>query len=115
MEVKTEQLGEVTVVHVSGKLNLEKNMSFREACLRSLSNQKIVFSLRHLQFVGSSGIQSFFRTLSEIHQKTSCEVKIAEVNPDFLRLLQYAALPDLEIMPSVETALSRFASLESSN
>ena len=115
MEVKTEKLGAVTVVHVSGKLNLEKNMSFREACLRSLSNQKIVFSLRNLQFVGSSGIQSFFRTLSEIHRKTSCEVKVADVNPDFLRILQYAALPDLEIMPSLEMAVNRFSSPESSN
>ncbi len=115
MEVKTEKIGSVTVVRVSGKLNLEKNLAFREACLRSLSQQKIVFCLKDLQFVGSSGIQTFFKTLSDIHQTRFCEIKIANVNPDFLRVLEYAALPSLEIMPSLEMAMSRFGFLESSN
>lgn len=112
MQVKMEQRGDIKVVHVSGKLSLERNQFFREACLKALSNEKVIFCLRDLEFVGSSGIQVFFRTLSDLRQTTSSEVILTDVSTDFRRLLDYIALPGLDIKPCLEAAVSLSGSLE---
>lgn len=75
----------------------------------------MVFCLQGLQFVGSSGIQTFFKALSDIQDSGRCHLKVSNVSQDFQRVLQYASLPNLEILPSLETAVSRFSSVEFSN
>ncbi|MBX2986550.1 MAG: STAS domain-containing protein [Bdellovibrionaceae bacterium] len=109
MITKVHQLGDVTVVQVSGQLNLEQNESFRHACLKSLQSQRVVFCLDGLKFVGSSGIQGFFRALGEVNDLNPHGVKISGVKQDFLRVLQYTMPAGLEIHESVDAAVSRFA------
>jgi anti-anti-sigma factor len=108
MEARLQKRGEITVVHISGKLTIEKNQPFRDICLKQFSKQKIVFSLDGLQFVGSSGIQSFFQTLNDVHQMNPYGVRIAGVAGDFLRLLQRTASAGVQIHADVENAMISF-------
>lgn len=109
MEAKLQRHGDVTVVHLHGQIDLEKNQNFRQFCLREFKEKKVVFSLDGLQFVGSSGIQVFFRTLAEIHAGSKHGIKIAGLKPDFMRVLRYAALPTLEVHETADFALESFA------
>lgn len=108
MEAKIQRHGDITVVSLSGRLDLEKNQNFRTVCLRKFLNQKTIFCLQDLQFVGSSGIQTFFRTLQEIHTLNKHGIKISGVKADFLRLLQYTAVSALEVHESTEVAVQSF-------
>lgn len=108
MEAKLQKLGDVTVVQITGQLSIESNVNFRNVCLRAFSHQRVVFSLDGLQFVGSSGIQGFFRALHEIHQGNRYGVRISGLKPDFVRVLQYTTISNLEIHESVETAVQSF-------
>lgn len=110
MEAKMRQLGEFTIVHLSGKLNLEKNQPFRDVCLKTLSDKRVVFCLDGLQFVGSSGIQSFFRTLSEIHGGNRFGIKISGLTADFVRIFQYTAVSGLEVHENLDNAMRSFSS-----
>lgn len=108
MEAKLQRQGEVTVVRLSGKIELETNHSFRDVCLRQFANQKVVFCMREVQFVGSSGIQAFFRALGEIHAGSRHGIKVAGVQGDFLRLFQHTGVTGLEIHESSDLAVRSF-------
>ena len=88
MKTMLSQAGDVTVVHVSGRLNIDHAGVFRKACLNQLSNKKIVFNLSELSFVGSTGIQSFFQIVQELHNLNTQAVKIVGMHQDFQRIYQ---------------------------
>lgn len=108
MEAKLQKHGDVTVVHLSGKIDLEKNQNFRTVFTKQFLNQKVIFCLQNLQFVGSSGIQTFFRTLQEIHSLNKHGIKVSGVKADFLRILQYTAVSNLEVHENAEVAVQSF-------
>lgn len=112
MEAKLQKHGEITVVQVSGQINIEANSHFREVCLKQLAHQRVVFNLEGLQFVGSSGIQAFFRALSEIHDGNRYGVRLSGLKPDFVRILQYTTISSLSIHENVDGALRSFAGEE---
>lgn len=108
MEAKLERHGDITVVHLRGKLDLENNLNFRSVCLNKFTQQKVIFCLRDLRFVGSSGIQTFFRTLKDIHARNKYGIKVSGLKADFMRLLQYTAVAGLEIHESSDVAVQSF-------
>lgn len=114
MQTTIHQVGEIAVVQVSGKLTLEKNEMFRAACLKRLHGRKVVFALEGLQFVGSTGIQIFFRTLADLHLGNPGGVKIAGLKADFLRLFHYTAPAGLELHPEIESALRGYSLIPAS-
>ncbi|WP_413291423.1 STAS domain-containing protein [Bdellovibrio sp. HCB337] len=108
MEAKFYQEGEVTVVALSGRLCIEKTPAFRTACLQSLKGKKVVFCMKDLNFVGSTGIQSFFQTIREFNQSKHFTAKISDLKPDFYRLLSFGGAADLEICENMAGALTSF-------
>ncbi|MGZ3744971.1 MAG: STAS domain-containing protein [Pseudobdellovibrionaceae bacterium] len=108
MEAKFYQEGDVIVVTLSGRLDIDKAASFRTACLQSLKGKKVVFSLKNLNFVGSTGIHGFFQIIREFNQNKYFSAKVSEVKPDFFKLLSFGGSMDLEICESVEKALLSF-------
>lgn len=86
MEAKLVQMGEVLVVNINGRLDIDKAHPFREACFKNLLDKKVVFNLQQLNFVGSTGIKSFFQLLKEVHTKNKFGVRIVGMAPDFLRV-----------------------------
>ncbi len=108
MEVRILLDGDVAVVSLSGRIEIEKAQSFKIACLQNFKNKKIVFCMKNLNFVGSSGIQSFFGILNDLNASNKMNAKIAGLNPDFQRLFSFTECSNLEVHESVEGALQSF-------
>lgn len=108
MEAKFYQKGDVTIVAVSGRLSIEKTPAFRAACLQGLKGKKVVFCMKDLNFVGSTGIQSFFQVIREFNQSKHFSAKVADLKPDFHRLLTFGGVAELEICDNTDGALRSF-------
>ncbi|WP_413587538.1 STAS domain-containing protein [Bdellovibrio sp. HCB274] len=108
MELKLVLDGDITIISLSGRIEIEKTQSFKKACLTTLADKKVVFCMKNLNFVGSSGIQSFFGLLNELNVEKQLNVKIAGLTPDFQRLFAFSQCPALEVHESIEGALQSF-------
>lgn len=108
MEAKFYQEGEVTIVALSGRLCIEKAPAFKNACLQGLKGKKVVFCMKDLSFVGSTGIQSFFQTIREFNQSRHFNAKISDLKPDFCRLLSFGGTADLEVCENTAGAVMSF-------
>ncbi|WII71129.1 STAS domain-containing protein [Bdellovibrio sp. 22V] len=108
MEVKLVLDGDITVVSLSGRIEIEKTQSFKKACLQNFAHKKVVFCMKNLHFVGSSGIQNFFGVLNDLNSKNTFNAKIAGLNPDFQRLFSFSECSHLEVHESIEGALQSF-------
>ncbi len=109
MEVKLILEGDITIVSLSGRIDIEKTQMFKQACLQTLSQKKVVFCLKNLHFVGSTGIQSFFSVLNDLNDKNMLNAKVASLNPDFQRLFNFSAFTKLEAHETIENALLSWA------
>jgi anti-anti-sigma factor len=104
METSIRRQGEWTVVKISGRIELEKAQAFRDACLKSLKNEKVVFELDRLQFVGSTGMTEFFECLHDIENMKGCGVKLVGLSSDFKRFVAFTKASQLKIHDSLEEA-----------
>ena len=82
--------GEVTIVELSGYLDFENANPLAEsigAIYKAEPLARVVINLRGLEFVGSSGISSFVKTLRSYN---TCKVKPSYVNvkSEFQRLFR---------------------------
>ncbi|MBK9322566.1 MAG: STAS domain-containing protein [Bdellovibrionaceae bacterium] len=108
MEAKFYQTGEVTIVAIKGRLEIEKTQAFRHACQVSLKGKKVIFCMKELNFVGSTGIHSFFQIIREFSTNNVHRAKVAELKPDFQRLWRSSDSGTVEIHESVSAALQSF-------
>lgn len=108
MEAKLSKVGEVTLLSLVGRLELEKAQKLKQICEASLAKDKLVFCMKELSFVGSSGIQYFFQFVREINKANPNGVKIAGLSPDFKRLLYYKSEELIEIHENVDGAVRSF-------
>ena len=108
MEVKIVLDGDIAVVSLSGRIEIEKTQSFKKACLQNFSEKKVVFCMKNISFVGSSGIQNFFGVLNDLNSNQKLNAKIAGLSPDFQRLFKFSECSNLEVHESIEGALQSF-------
>ncbi|KHD87325.1 MAG: anti-sigma factor antagonist [Bdellovibrio sp. ArHS] len=108
MQVKLVLDGDIAVVSLSGRVEIEKTLSFKKACLQNFSDKKVVFCMKNLSFVGSSGIQNLFNVLNDLNSNRKLNAKIAGLNPDFQRLFSFSECSSLEVHESIEGALQSF-------
>ncbi|XGC79421.1 STAS domain-containing protein [Bdellovibrio bacteriovorus] len=108
MNVKILLDGEIAVVSLSGRIEIEKTHAFKNACLQNFSDKKVVFCMKNLNFVGSSGIQNFFGVLNDLNSNKKLNAKIAGLTPDFQRLFSFSGCSALEVHESIEGALQSF-------
>ncbi len=108
MNAQMSLQNDVTVISLSGRIDIEKAAFLRSSCIKQFQNKKVVFCLNALHFVGSSGIQTLFQMMEELKASCGCEVKMAGLNPDFQRLWQYGQRASLEIHDNIEKAIGSF-------
>ena len=108
MEAKFYQSGEITVVALSGRLQIEKTQAFKQACVGSLKGRKVVFCMKNLHFVGSTGIQSYFQIIREFSANNDHRAKVADLKPDFQRLWLFSPSQDVEMFENLAGALASF-------
>jgi anti-anti-sigma factor len=101
--------GEVLVVELKGRLNHEMSGTFRKTCLERLLTERVVFDLRHLNFVGSLGLKDFVDTLDHMAQKTQLGVRFCGLSSEFRRLFDASGIPSLNIFENSDKAVQSFA------
>jgi anti-anti-sigma factor len=108
MDAKVENIEGVFVVTLEGQLNFETADSLKRECLKKFNEQRIIFNLKNLSFVGSSGITPFMDLLSQLSRQRGRDLKLCSVSSEFMRLFQSGDFNGLEIYENAEQAKRAF-------
>lgn len=108
MQAKLEKKEDVTIVHLSGRIDYESADRFKETCIKMLMDQKLIFNLENLSFVGSSGITPFVETMSVLSQQNNGQVKFCRVSIEFKKIFESCPLKYCELYDDVDTARIAF-------
>ncbi|MCC6277387.1 MAG: STAS domain-containing protein [Oligoflexia bacterium] len=108
MQAKIRKDGDVTVVDLSGRLDFESAEPFRETCQDLLLNSKVVFNLKDLNFVGSSGLGSFVNTLREFSQSNPVAPRFCHVRSEFKKLFDATGPEHFKVYDDENTAVTSF-------
>ena len=108
MQAKIRKDGDVTVVELSGRLDFETAEPFRETCQDVLINNKVVFNLAELSFVGSSGIGNFINTLKDFAKNNPVPPKFCYVRSEFKKIFSSGDESQFQIFEDENTALQSF-------
>ncbi|MCB0350854.1 MAG: STAS domain-containing protein [Bdellovibrionales bacterium] len=110
MEAKVENREGIFVVSLIGKMDFESADSLKSNCIKTFSNQAVIFNLQNLNFVGSSGITPFLELLSELSRSSGPKFKICSVGAEFLRMFEAGTVDGIEIYRDVHDACRAFRS-----
>ncbi len=110
MVAKLSWYGDIMIVGLQGQLNFESANQFKKKSQRHFAQNKVIFSLKNLNFVGSTGVQDFVRALAELSEKNPYGLGIAEARTEYERLLEPYQGHSLVIFKSLDLA-KRFFSL----
>lgn len=94
----------VMIVHLSGYINFETVPPLRKACEKLLDCPKVIFNLRELSFVGSSGITGFVEILKEFSQNRNQPLKICAASSEFQRVFRSGFLTEMQFFESEDLA-----------
>lgn len=108
MEAKISVAGDVTVVALSGYLNFETTTPFKKTCFESLLNKRVIFDLRGLNFVGSSGLTTFVEILYAFKKQNELPVKFCGLSNEFRRLFWASEMGDIEVYEDQHLAHASF-------
>ena len=98
----------VVVVELKGRLNFETTEPFRRTCVQRLLQEKVIFDLKNLHFVGSLGLKDFVETLDYMAQRSPAGVRFCGVSSEFRRLFEATGLAGQTLFDSREKALQSF-------
>ena len=105
MEANFAVFSGVVVVELKGRLDFETSEPFRRTCLERLAQEKVVFDLRHLNFVGSLGLKDFVDTLESLSRRSTDGVRFCGVSSEFRRLFEASGLAGTEFFENREKAI----------
>ncbi|MEW6057007.1 MAG: STAS domain-containing protein [Bdellovibrionota bacterium] len=79
------------IVSLEGHLDFETTDSFRQNLLKleeeAAKNQRVIFDLSDLHFVGSSGISAFIQALREFNSRAATKPRYTNVKNEFKRII----------------------------
>jgi anti-anti-sigma factor len=110
MQARVAREGEIVVIHLEGRVDVETAEPFRKACLGQLLGSKVVFDFRSLSFVGSSGILPFLETMQEFSNRNSVGFKFSGVGTEFKKVFAATTLNVIEIFDTHQQAVDSFLS-----
>ena len=105
MKANINQKKGAVVIDVQGSLTVNDADHLEFVCSKKLKKKKVVFNLKDLSFVGSSGISIFYKTLNNVNKNNS--LKICCVSSEFQRIFDSEGL-DFSVYNSEEEALASF-------
>lgn len=95
MKTKVKQLDDSVIIAMDGNLDYEIQDPLRESLDDVLANsqkdatpKKIIFDLKGLEFVGSSGITNFIQTLKDFNDKAKIKPTYTNVKSEFKRMIR---------------------------
>jgi anti-sigma B factor antagonist len=101
MQNTTRQVGDVTVLDISGRITLgEGNVMLREIVRELIDNgnRKIVLNLAEVQYVDSSGLGELVKTHTTVRNRSG-QLRLVNLNKrihDLLQMTRLAAVFDIE-------------------
>ena len=101
---------DVLIVTLEGALSFESASKFRKKAYRHFSQNKVIFSLKRLDFVGSTGIKDFVAIVVDLSDKNPFGLGVAEAKSEFEILLTPHAGHSLVMFKTLDMA-KRFFSL----
>lgn len=107
MKAQVHKKNGISIINISGKLEMDKAEPLKKVCLDEFSGQNVIFSLNELNFVGSSGIKTFFQIFRELKDENS-HLKFVGLNSDFIRLIELTEDHSFEIYESIDMAINSF-------
>jgi anti-anti-sigma factor len=108
MQASVTREGEIVILHLSGRVDVETAEPFRKVCLGQLLGNKVVFDFRSLGFVGSSGILPFLETLQEFANRNSPGVKFSGAGVEFKKVFAATTLNVIENFETHQLATHAF-------
>lgn len=109
MQAFVNREGDVVVVELSGRVDVETAGPFREIILRKFSGQKLVFDFQKLGFVGSSGILPFLETLQRFSEANPEKLKFSSVGVEFRRVFAATPLNTVKVYETSDLAMHSYA------
>ena len=104
--VDTEKKGEVIVLRISGRLEINQALELEEVINGHINNggKFFIFDLGDVHYLSSSGIRVFIATLRQL-KDSSGRLILANLSPNVIKTLKIVELDGLfEIMNNVEDA-----------
>lgn len=95
------EVGDLTVVEVSGRIEPDQNKPFRDICEKKLKNKKVVFCLGQLNFTASANILTFFESIQMIS-----DARLVGLKEDFYRLLDLKGITGIKSFGSLSEAVN---------
>lgn len=111
MKALIRQEGDVFVIHLKGKVDFDSTEPFRNTVLSHLTNQKVVFNLHELDFVGSNGITPFVETLVELSHIGESAIHFCNMSTEFQRIFEASGIRGLKIFEDEVAARNSFFAL----
>ena len=108
MQARVSNEGEVVVVHLLGRIDMESADGFRRVCLEKFAQSQVVFNFADLSFVGSSGILPFLETMNAFKKANTRGFKFSNVGIEFRRLFAATPLHDVLIFENFQLASRSF-------
>lgn len=109
LKAQVTTTGEVTVMEVAGKLNHESQKMLQDNIEQLMRDGKqVVLDIEGLDFVGSSGITSFFRSLKETGDRTGIRPRFCNVSLEFRRIMDAYNLDETMIHDNRVDAVRSF-------
>lgn len=94
------EVGDLTVVELSGRIEPDQNKPFRDICEKKLKNKKVVFCLEQLNFTASANILTFFESIQMIE-----DARLVGLRADFFRLLDLKGITNIKNFASLSEAI----------
>ena len=110
MIAKLSWYGDVLIVALEGSLTFDSVSEFKKKAYRHFSQNKVVFSLKELDFIGSTGVRDFVGIMVDISDKNPFGLGVAEAKSEFEILLTPHVGHSLVMFKTLDMA-KRFFSL----
>jgi len=106
--IKTEKKNDVLVIYLDGRLDVHKSLEVEQAIneLIDSGEKKLLFNLKNLSYLSSSGLRVFISTLKRL-KEINGTMKIAEIQPNVAMIFKIVEFDDIfDIHETTDEALN---------
>jgi len=110
MALKTEKKGDVLIIFLQGRLDVHKSLEVEQEIneLIEKGEKKLLFNLKELSYLSSSGLRVFIATLRKLKEINGV-LKITEIQSNVAKIFKIVEFDDIfEMYPNPESALESF-------
>jgi anti-anti-sigma factor len=118
MKTHIRKSGDTVVVSIDGKIDYETQVPLKDELSKIAAKDrnttdstptKVIFNLKNLEFVGSSGISNLVQTLKDFNSRSTIRPRYCHVRSEFQKVIKaFDEQALFEIFDTEERALSSF-------